>query len=76
MNNTIKEDALQIMRAAFDAVLPDAAVRRALSGRQFDHPVTLFAIGKALMTVFPFVRSIYWKLELKKLKRFLRKIRK
>lgn len=31
MNNTIKEDALQIMRAAFDAVLPDAAVRRALS---------------------------------------------
>ena len=47
MNNTIKEDALQIMRAAFDAVLPDAAVRRALSGRQFDHPVTLFAIGKA-----------------------------
>ena len=35
------------MRAAFDAVLPDAAVRRALSGRQFDHPVTLFAIGKA-----------------------------
>ena len=47
MNNTIKEDALQIMHAAFDAVLPDAAVRRALSGRQFDHPVTLFAIGKA-----------------------------
>lgn len=47
MNNTIKEDALQIMRAAFDAVLPDAAVRRALSGRQFDYPVTLFAIGKA-----------------------------
>lgn len=47
MNNTIKEDALQIMRAAFDAVLPDAAVRRTLSGRQFDHPVTLFAIGKA-----------------------------
>jgi len=25
MNSTIKEDALQIMRAAFDAVLPDAA---------------------------------------------------
>ena len=47
MNNAIKEDALQIMRAAFDAVLPDAAVRRALSGRQFDRPVTLFAIGKA-----------------------------
>lgn len=47
MNKTIKEDALQIMHAAFDAVLPDAAVRRALSGRQFDRPVTLFAIGKA-----------------------------
>ena len=47
MNNTIKEDALQIMRAAFDAVLPDAAVNRALRGRRFDRPVTLFAIGKA-----------------------------
>lgn len=47
MNDTLRKEALQIMNAAFQAVLPDAAVQRALSGMHFDHPVTLFAIGKA-----------------------------
>lgn len=51
-------------------------VRGIEKGKKSVSPCPLFAIGKALMTVFPFVRSIYWKLELKKLKRFLRKIRK
>lgn len=47
MNDPIRDDALQIMKAAFQAVLPDAAVQRALSGMHFNRPVTLFAIGKA-----------------------------
>ena len=44
MNNTIKEDALQIMRAAFDTMLPDAAVRRALktpAGREWKDKLLL-----------------------------------
>ena len=40
-------DAKTIITRSIAAVLPDEAVRRALAGRQFDHPVTLVAIGKA-----------------------------
>jgi short-subunit dehydrogenase len=51
-------------------------VRGIEKGKKSVSPCPLFAVGKALMTVFPFVRTIYWKLELGKLKRFLKKIGK
>lgn len=51
-------------------------VRGIEKGKKSISPCPLFAVGKALMTVFPFVRTIYWKLELGKLKRFLKKIGK
>ena len=41
------QDARTIIRDSIDAVLPDAAVRRALAGQQFKKPVKLIAIGKA-----------------------------
>ncbi len=44
-------------------------------GRKTVSPCALFAVSKALMTVFPFVRTIYWELELQKLKRFIKKTR-
>lgn len=44
-------------------------------GKKTVSPCPLFAISKALMTVFPFVRTIYWKLETKKLWRFAEKIK-
>lgn len=43
-------------------------------GKKTVSPCVLFAISKALMTVFPFVRTIYWKLETKKLHRFQQKL--
>ncbi|MDR0928716.1 MAG: DUF4147 domain-containing protein [Oscillospiraceae bacterium] len=43
----IREHAIQIAHEAIRTVLPDAAVRRALSRRAFRRPITLFAIGKA-----------------------------
>ena len=47
MNKTLREHADQIIREAIDAVQPDAAVRRALEGRQFPGKVMLVAAGKA-----------------------------
>ena len=47
MNKTLREHADQIIREAIDAVQPDAAVRRALEGRQFPGKVLLVAAGKA-----------------------------
>ena len=41
------EDARRIIDDSIRAVLPDAAVYRALEGRRFDRPVTVIAIGKA-----------------------------
>ena len=43
----LTDDARRIIRGAIAAVLPDAAVRRALEGRRFSKPVKLVAIGKA-----------------------------
>ena len=43
----LTDDARRIIRGAIAAVLPDAAVRRALEGRRFARPVKLVAIGKA-----------------------------
>ena len=45
--SSIIQDANKIIRDSIDAVLPDAAVRRALAGREFNKPVKLIAIGKA-----------------------------
>lgn len=43
----VREDANGIIREAIQAVLPEAAVKKALQGRQFGGEVVLLAIGKA-----------------------------
>lgn len=45
--SSILSDARRIVSDSIAAVLPDAAVRRALEGRVFPRGVTLIAIGKA-----------------------------
>ena len=45
-------------------------------GKKSVSPCGLFAFGKVLMTIFPFVRNIYWELELGKLKRFAAKLKR
>lgn len=45
--HSIIQDAHQIIRASIDAVLPDAAVARALSRYKANRSVTLIAMGKA-----------------------------
>ena len=47
MNQLLREHADRIVREAIAAVQPDAAVRRALSGRHFPGRVLLVAAGKA-----------------------------
>lgn len=44
---SIMQDAWQIIGASIEAVLPDAAVERALSRHAVSRPVTLISIGKA-----------------------------
>ena len=45
--DTLRSHADQIIRKAIDAVLPDAAVKRALEGQTFPGRVILIAAGKA-----------------------------
>ena len=47
MNQQLHNDALQIIEQAIAAVQPDAAVQRALQGREFPGRVLLVAAGKA-----------------------------
>ena len=47
MNQKLRNDANQIINAAITAVMPDAAVRRALEGRDFPGKVVLVSAGKA-----------------------------
>ena len=47
MNQTLHQDAMKIVDAAISAVLPDAAVQKALAGRSFPGRVYLVAVGKA-----------------------------
>ena len=47
MNTTLRAHTDQIVREAIHAVLPDEAVRRALSGKSFPGRVYLVAAGKA-----------------------------
>ena len=45
--STLREDAKYIYTRAIEAVLPDKAVRRALTGQSFPGRVILVAAGKA-----------------------------
>lgn len=47
MNQALRKDAEQIARGAIAAVSPEAAVRRALTGRQFSGKLYLVSVGKA-----------------------------
>ena len=47
MNQQLRSDADQIIRKAIAAVQPDAAVQRALKGKEFPGRVLLVAAGKA-----------------------------
>ncbi len=47
MNQELRNDADQIIKKAIAAVQPDAAVQRALSGKEFPGRVLLVAAGKA-----------------------------
>ncbi len=47
MNQQLHNDAIQIIERAIAAVQPDAAVQRALQGREFPGRVLLVAAGKA-----------------------------
>lgn len=47
MNQELRTHADAIIRASLQAVLPDEAVKRALSGRTFPGRVVLVAVGKA-----------------------------
>ena len=46
-NRTLRQDAETILREAVRAVLPEAAVRRALAGQRFPGKIYLVAAGKA-----------------------------
>ena len=43
----LRADADEIIRRSIQAVLPDEAVRRALSGKKFSGRIYLLAVGKA-----------------------------
>lgn len=47
MNTALRNDADRIVRDAIAAVQPDAAVSKALAGREFPGRVLLIAAGKA-----------------------------
>lgn len=47
MENQLRRDAVYIIERSIAQVLPDAAVQRALEGREFSGKVVLAAVGKA-----------------------------
>ena len=47
MNAKLRSDAQAILTAAINAVMPDEAVKKALSGQEFSGKVVLVAAGKA-----------------------------
>lgn len=57
------------------SVVAKKMVKGMEKGKKKVSPCNLFALSKVLMTVFPFVRTIYWKLEKNKLRRFVKKTR-
>ncbi|MBR0113029.1 MAG: SDR family NAD(P)-dependent oxidoreductase [Clostridia bacterium] len=64
----------------FPVQQPDVVARKMVAalekGKKFCSPSPLFALSKVLMGVAPPVRTIYWKLEQEKLKRFKEEIKK
>ena len=64
----------------FPVQKPSVVARKMVAGiekgKKTVSPCGLFTFAKILMTVFPFVRTIYWHLELGKLKRFAAKNKK
>lgn len=56
MNRALRETAQRIVQRAIEAVMPDAAVRRALEGADFPGRVILVAVGKA---AWQMARSAY-----------------
>lgn len=57
------------------SVVAKKMVKGMEKGKKKVSPCKLFALSKVLMTVCPFVRTIYWKLEQNKLHRFVKKTR-
>ncbi len=57
------------------SVVAKKMVKGMEKGKKKVSPCGLFTFSKVLMTVFPFVRTIYWKLEKNKLRRFVKKTR-
>jgi len=51
VTNKLRSDAAKIITDSIQSVLPYDSVRNVLSQREFDEPVTLFAIGKAAWTM-------------------------
>jgi len=49
--NTLREDALLIVKEAIQEVLPDAAVKKALSDKKITGKIILVALGKAAWTM-------------------------
>ena len=47
MNQELRAEAEKIVRVAIDSVLPDEAVRRALTGMHFPGRIILVSVGKA-----------------------------
>ena len=64
----------------FPVQKPDVVARKMVAGiergKNYVSPCFLFAVSKVLMGIFPFVRTIYWKLEYNKLLRLEKRLAK
>ena len=64
----------------FPVQKPDVVARKMVAGiengKKYVSPCFLFAVSKVLMGIFPFVRTIYWKLEYNKLVRLEKRLAK
>lgn len=64
-------------RKPFPVQKPDVVAKKMVRGikrgKKSVSPCALWGIGRFLMTVFPFVKNIYWSMELKKFKEFKEK---
>ena len=62
MNSELRNIADNIIDAAIKAVLPDAAVKRALDGKEFKGKVILVSVGK-LHGRWQWLQVIVWEIE-------------
>ena len=51
MNEKLRQNAMTVVRESIRRVMPEAAVRRALEGREFPGRVVVIAVGKAAWTM-------------------------